>query len=88
MARPDREPDAVALSFVDRIGEAWRVADDDLRRRLLAEWLAELRLFPDGAVEVVPRALGFSPYGRRRKHPRGPRVVPPNFTPTTAAGDA
>lgn len=54
--RPDREPDAAALSFVDRIGEAWRAADDELRRRLLDEWLAELRLFPDGAVEVVPRA--------------------------------
>jgi putative (di)nucleoside polyphosphate hydrolase len=41
-----------------------------------------------GFLEVAPRAVGFSPYGRRRKHPRGPRIVQPSFTPTTAAGDA
>jgi putative (di)nucleoside polyphosphate hydrolase len=41
-----------------------------------------------GFLEVAPRAVGFSPYGRRRKHPRGPRIVQASFTPTTAAGDA
>jgi putative (di)nucleoside polyphosphate hydrolase len=40
-----------------------------------------------GFLEAVPRTVGFSPYGRRRKHPRAPRIVQP-FTPTTAAGDA
>ena len=39
-------------------------------------------------LEAAPRALGFSPYGRRRKHPRVTRGAEANFTPTTAAGDA
>lgn len=42
-----------------------------------------------GFLEVAPRAVGFSPYGRRRKHSRGPRSAPaPVFSPGTAAGDA
>jgi len=50
------EPDPVALSLVDRIGEAWRSASDEVRTRFVEEWLAELRLFPDGSIEVLPRA--------------------------------
>jgi hypothetical protein len=32
-----------------------------------------------GFLEVVPRAVGISPYGRRRK-PRGPRPAQPPLT--------
>ena len=38
-----------------------------------------------GFLEVPARLMGLSPYGRRRKHSRGPRVAPV-LAPSTAAG--
>jgi hypothetical protein len=35
-------------------------------------------------LEVVPRAVGLSPYGRRRK-PRAPRIAQPQALPTPLA---
>ena len=48
--------------------------------RLGLEQLAEY-------LEVTPRTVGLSPYGRRRKRPRGPRVtVSPFVAPIPVAG--
>jgi putative (di)nucleoside polyphosphate hydrolase len=43
-----------------------------------------------GFLELAPRTVGISPYGRRRKHSRGPRVAPNLIppTPTIAGSDA
>jgi putative (di)nucleoside polyphosphate hydrolase len=39
-----------------------------------------------GFLEIAPRALGLSPYGRRRKHLRGPRPESSLVVPSSAAG--
>ena len=41
-----------------------------------------------GFLEVAPRAVGLSPYGRRRKPPRPARVGPDLLPPTVAGSDA
>jgi putative (di)nucleoside polyphosphate hydrolase len=72
--------------------DAWRWHDYwvpleaviDFKRESYRLGLEQLATF----LEVVPRAIGFSPYGRRRKHSRGPRISAPVFSPGTAAGDA
>jgi putative (di)nucleoside polyphosphate hydrolase len=68
--------------------DAWRWHDYwvpleaviDFKREVYRLGLEQLA----GFLEVNPRALGLSPY-RRRRHPRGPRIIA-DFTPTTAAG--
>jgi putative (di)nucleoside polyphosphate hydrolase len=70
--------------------DAWRWHDYwvpleaviDFKRESYRLGLEQLAAF----LEVVPRAVGISPYGRRRKHSRGSRIVAPVFTPGTAAG--
>jgi putative (di)nucleoside polyphosphate hydrolase len=73
--------------------DAWRWHDYwvpleaviEFKRESYRLGLEQLAMF----LEVAPRAVGFSPYGRRRKHPRGPRAAAaPAFSPGTAAGDA
>jgi hypothetical protein len=50
---------------------------DRIQARVLPVGLEQLASY----LEVAPRAVGLSPYGRRRK-PRVPRVAQP-ITPTT-----
>ena len=72
--------------------DAWRWHDYwvpleaviEFKRESYRLGLEQLAVF----LEVAPRAVGFSPYGRRRKHSRGPRISAPVFSPGTAAGDA
>jgi putative (di)nucleoside polyphosphate hydrolase len=72
--------------------DAWRWHDYwvpleaviEFKRESYRLGLEQLAVF----LEVAPRAVGLSPYGRRRKHSRGPRIAAPTFTPGTAAGDA
>jgi len=72
--------------------DAWRWHDYwvpleaviDFKRESYRLGLEQLAAF----LEVAQRAVGFSPYGRRRKHSRGPRISAPVFSPGTAAGDA
>jgi putative (di)nucleoside polyphosphate hydrolase len=47
--------------------------------RLGLEQLAEF-------LEVTPRTIGLSPYGRRRRSARGPRLPGREFIPSTVAG--
>jgi putative (di)nucleoside polyphosphate hydrolase len=69
--------------------DAWRWHDYwvpleaviDFKRESYRLGLEQLASF----LELAPRMVGISPYGRRRKHPRGPRVVP-NITPPSIAG--
>ena len=54
----------------------------DFKRESYRMALEQLALF----LEVTPRHIGLSPYGRRRKHARGGR--PAILTPTPAGSDA
>ena len=70
--------------------DAWRWHDYwvpleaviDFKRESYRMALEQLAAF----LEVAPRSIGISPYGRRRKHPRGPRQA--LLVPTPAASDA
>jgi putative (di)nucleoside polyphosphate hydrolase len=75
--------------------DAWRWHDYwvpleaviDFKREVYRLGLEELAEF----LEVTPRTIGLSPYGRRRKQARGPRVareLAPLPTPTPAGTDA
>jgi putative (di)nucleoside polyphosphate hydrolase len=71
--------------------DAWRWHDYwvpleaviDFKRESYRLGLEQLACF----LEVVPRAVGFSPYGRRRKA-RGPRLAQPITPPSIAGSDA
>ncbi len=57
--RPEADPDDrivdEALKLASRIGEAWQAASDDVKRRFLEEWFAEIRIERDGWLRIVPR---------------------------------
>src|SRR5882672_2666335 len=69
--------------------DAWRWHDYwvpldaviDFKRDVYRMGLEQL----SGFLEIAPRLVGLSPYGRRRKHSRGPRVAP-ILTPSPAGG--
>ena len=69
--------------------DAWRWHDYwvpleaviDFKREVYRLGLEQL----SGYLEMAPRVFGLSPYGRRRRHPRGPRVAQPVKPPTAAA---
>jgi putative (di)nucleoside polyphosphate hydrolase len=72
--------------------DAWRWHDYwvpleaviDFKRESYRLGLEQLASF----LELAPRMVGISPYGRRRKHPRGPRVAPNLAPPSIAGSDA
>ena len=49
------EPSADALKLAAEIGRAWSLAGEDVRRRFVHEWFAEIRLHRDGQIDVLPR---------------------------------
>src|SRR5436190_684674 len=53
----------------------------DFKREVYRLGLEQL----SGYLEMAPRVIGLSPYGRRRRHPRGLRVAQPVKPPTAAA---
>jgi hypothetical protein len=48
-------PSPDALRLAAEIGTAWSLVGPDTRRRFVDEWVRELRIHPDGHVDVVPR---------------------------------
>jgi DNA invertase Pin-like site-specific DNA recombinase len=71
---PARPPSDDAIALVDKLGDVWMKATDAERRRIVDEWVEELRLGRDRSIEILMRApyreLAFAAYGQgHRKEP-------------------